>query len=250
MIKFEKKCPKCECKMEYTNRGNLIASIKNNRMCKDCGIKHRRKVVYTVEMRKARSDRVKGNKNPMYGRTGKSHPMYGMSGDLSPTFGNVAWNRGIPFPPEIRRKMKIAKKSIGKWKGKSNPNYGNHSPLSEEHRRKVRLAHIRRVEQLRLDGYILKPNFNIGACKLIDEYGRKNGYNFQHAMNGGEHLISHLGYWVDGYDKEKNVVVDFYEDNHHHYNKDGTMKEKDLRRIDEIKRYLNCQFIVLEEKYL
>ena len=221
-------------------------------MCRTCGGKYKRKVVYTKEMCEARSARVSGKKNPMYAKVGKLHPMYGMSGELSPTFGVNAWNKGKEgcFSKDTIRKMKNAKKSIGKWKGKTNPNYGNHAPLSEEHRRKVRISHIKRVEQLKLDGHTLKPNFNIAACKIIDDYGKRHGYKFQHAMNGGEYFIDRLGYWVDGYDKTKNVVVDYYEDNCHHYNKDGTMKKKDLQRIDEIKRHLGCRFIILEEKDL
>ena len=249
---FTKRCPTCNKTMRYTTKGNLNASIKHARKCYDCGAKYRPKVVYTETMRQARSERVRGPKNPMYGKMKELHPMYGMSGKLSPTFGMDAWNKGKTgcFSKDTIRKMKVAKKSVKKWKGESNPNYGNHNPLSEEHRRKVRLAHIKRVEQLKLDGHALKPNFNITACKIIDDYGKQHGYRFQHAMNGGEHFIGHLGYWVDGYDKTKNVVVDYYEDNCHHYNKDGTMKEKDLRRIDEIKRHLGCKFIILEEKDL
>jgi hypothetical protein len=38
------------------------------------------------------------------------------------------------------------------------------------------------------------PNFNPQACKIIEEYGKMNGYNFQHALNGGEFHIKELGY--------------------------------------------------------
>lgn len=43
--------------------------------------------------------------------------------------------------------------------------------------------------------------YNTTACKFIDEYGKQHGYNFRHALNGGEIMIA--GYFVDGYDKEK-----------------------------------------------
>ena len=68
---------------------------------------------------------------------------------------------------------------------------------------KYRIYMINKIEKEQLNGNQLYPNFNSNACKIIDEYGNKNGYNFQHAMNGGEFYIKELGYWVDGYDREK-----------------------------------------------
>jgi len=206
----------------------------------------------SMETKKKLSELRRGEKNPCYGRHGSLNPMYGKSGKLSPTFGIDAWNKGLTccFNSDTIKKMKRAKKSIGKWKGETNPNYGNHAPLSMERRRKIRLAHIHRIERLKLNGCSLKPNFNITACRVIEDYGKAHGYKFQTAMNGGEYYIPELGYWVDGFDKEKNVVIDYYEDNHHHYTKDGKMKEKDIQRIDEITQHLNCKFIILEENKL
>jgi hypothetical protein len=86
-----------------------------------------------------------------------------------------------------------------------------------------------------------QPSFNIKACNIIENYGKKYGYNFQHAMNGGEYYITRLGYWVDGYDIEKNVVIEYYETAHKYY------IEKDEIRIQTIKNYLNCNVIILRE---
>jgi hypothetical protein len=88
---------------------------------------------------------------------------------------------------------------------------------------------------------IWKPKFNPLACDLIEEYGFKNGYNFQHALNGGEYRIKHLNYWVDGYDKEKNTVIE-YNEKHHNY---GSQKEKDKSRRESIIQTLKCEFIIL-----
>ena len=43
------------------------------------------------------------------------------------------------------------------------------------------------------------------------------GWKLRHAMNGGEYYIKELGYWVDGYDKENNIIYEF--DEHQHFNK-------------------------------
>ena len=93
-------------------------------------------------------------------------------------------------------------------------------------------------------GTRIRPAFNPNACHAIDKYGKMNGYNFQHAMNGGEHRITELGYWIDGYDKEKNVVIEYYENNHWHRKN----KQKDLDRCKEIIHHLGCKIIILREE--
>lgn len=87
----------------------------------------------------------------------------------------------------------------------------------------------------------LAPRYNVNSISIIEEYGRDNGYNFQHAENGGEYYISELGYWVDGYDKENNVVIEI--DEPHHFDRDGNLTPRDIRRQVEIENLLNCKFI-------
>lgn len=86
-----------------------------------------------------------------------------------------------------------------------------------------------------------RPNFNIGACQILEEYGNQNGYNIQHALNGGEYYIEELGYWVDGYDKEQNIVVEYYEKWH------SKTIDKDNKREEEITNFLKCKFIKIYE---
>jgi len=108
-----------------------------------------------------------------------------------------------------------------------------------EYRKNCRLYAIDRIEKNKLNGNQLIPNFNPNACKIIDQYGKKNGYNFQHAMNGGEYYIKDLGYWVDGYDKNKNIVIEIDEKRHKY------QQEKDVIRQKEIESLLKCKFICL-----
>jgi len=172
--------------------------------------------------------------------------------------GKIPWNKGrtgVYSEKTLKEMSKVKRKS---WE---NPDSGLNSDSrnkklsdkmkeqwedlnsvfnSDLRRKKIRIAAIKRIE----DRYgQAVPNYNPDACKLIDEYGKENGYNFQHAENGGEHHIKKLGYWVDGYDKEKNVVIEVDESFHFDYN--GDLKEKDIIRQKEIEKYLNCEFIRL-----
>lgn len=113
---------------------------------------------------------------------------------------------------------------------------------STEHSAKIRLSGINWVEKNKLNGNQLIPRWNPVACQKIDEYGKQYGYNFKHAMNGGEYFISQLGYWVDGYDKEKNTVIEYYEKKH------NLKVQKDFERETEICNHLRCDFIILWEK--
>lgn len=115
------------------------------------------------------------------------------------------------------------------WLGKK------HTKISKLKQRTSTLEYLSKTK-----GQII-PRYNINAISIIEEYGNRNGYNFQHAENGGEYYIKELGYFLDGYDKEKNVVIEI--DEPHHFNTDGSLKEKDLIREEEIRTLLKCDFI-------
>lgn len=135
--------------------------------------------------------------------------------------------------PKTREKMLKSKHSIEYRKKLSNALKGRR--FSSETKRKMRESVLRRVSKYGIHA----RNFNPLACKLIDEYGEKNGYNFQHALNGGEVFIN--GYSVDAYDREKNVVLEV--DEKHHFNSNGCLKQKDIIRQKEIEGHIKCKFI-------
>jgi hypothetical protein len=112
---------------------------------------------------------------------------------------------------------------------------------SDEFCRKARLIRIDQISRDKFNGNQVFPSYNPKACKIIDVYGKENGYDFQHAMSGGEYYIKELGYWVDGYDKDKNVVIEYYEKRH------SNRIQKDAKRELEIRNHLRCNFIVLYE---
>jgi len=116
----------------------------------------------------------------------------------------------------------ITKNKLSKSKlGKNNPFYGKE--FTKKHRENLRIAAIRRIQE---QGKVVA--YNPKACKFIDEYGKQNGYDFQHAMNGGEVVLS--GYPVDGYDKNKNVVFEYDEPYHHNKHR----KQKDIEKQNNI----------------
>jgi len=169
--------------------------------------------------------------------------------------GREPWNKGLTKDEDERiliASEKISKKTKGRksyWEGKKR-NKTDRDKMSKSHKGKIhstetkkrmRKSHIRRIENHKLNGNQLKPCYNPNSIPFIEQYGKKHGYQFQHAENGGEFYIKELGYWVDGYDKEKNVVLEFDENYHIRQHK------KDSNRQKEIINHLGCRFIRLNE---
>ena len=156
-----------------------------------------------------------GENNHMFGKTYEE--LYG-----DEKAKELKENMRKPLSDETKEKM--SKASKGK-------------PKSEEHKRKMRLSHIKNVEQKRLNGETLFPNFNRTGCMLIEQYGKEYGFNFQHALNGKELKI--IGYFPDGYDKERNTIIEIDEP----YHEDTKQKEKDVIRQKNLIEHLKCDFI-------
>jgi len=151
-----------------------------------------------------------------------------------PKSGKYCCSKNWACCPEVRKKN--SKTNSKKQKGKNNARFG--VKVSDETRRKIRLGNIRDLQNKH--GQIF-PNYNKKACEMIEKFGKENGYNFIHAENGGEFHIKELGYWVDGYDKDKNVVIEVDEEFHFDY--DGNLLDSDVRRQKEIEEFLHCKFI-------
>jgi len=109
----------------------------------------------------------------------------------------------------------------------------------------LRLKRIQELTENEFNGYQVIPNFNPKACDVLDKISEKNNIHIQHAMNGGEFYIKELGYWVDGYDKENNVVYEF--DEKKHFTTNAELKEKDVNRQQEIENHLRCKFIRIDD---
>lgn len=140
------------------------------------------------------------------------------------------YNHVGTMPHNKMTKKHLKKALLGKNKGEN---------CSSETRKKLRFSAIKYIKESKGN---CVPRYNKNAIEIIEQYGKKHGYNFQHAENGGEFHIKELGYFVDGYDPEQNVVIEYYEKAH------NRTKEKDFKRQREIEEYLNCEFIILKEE--
>ena len=108
---------------------------------------------------------------------------------------------------------------------------------SIETRKKLRISVIKKLEKINKDFH---PPYNPRGCDYFNKLMEEKGIRIQHAENGGELYIKELGYWVDGYDKENNVVYEWGEKKHYI---NGILREKDSIRQKEIEDFLKCEFI-------
>lgn len=81
------------------------------------------------------------------------------------------------------------------------------------------------------------PNYNPNACLYFDKLNIDMGWTLQHALNGGE--IKYDKYWLDAYDMDKNIVVEYDEKHHYRY---GKLSQRDLDRMVVIMSKLKCKF--------
>ena len=160
--------------------------------------------------------------------------------------GNYSFSKRIKFIVERNYDIKSFKCDCGlklTWNTycRKCPDY-HRTALGKRHtdesKRKMRVSTLKYLE--RLNGK-LAPRYNIDSIPLIEEYGKKHGYNFKHAENGGEYQVRPLGYFLDAYDSERNVVLEI--DEKHHFAPNGSLKEDGITRQREIEELLGCEFI-------
>jgi len=206
---WERICPTCNNDITYKSRKGYLLGIKLNSDCGSCGTKlAATKKDYhwiTEEYRNKTSKKTKEQWN-------------------TPHVRNKMLD--IMKSPEYREKHKI--NSSNMWK---DPSHITHMKLiheSDEYRKKRRLITQQFLKQNYGKSGLI--SYNKRACEFIDYINKKFNLKFQHATNGGEYNVS--GYFLDGYDREKNIVFEY--DEKYHYDTSNNLKEKDRKRQDNI----------------
>lgn len=86
-----------------------------------------------------------------------------------------------------------------------------------------------------------RPRYNKSSISILESIAKEHGWNIQHAENGGE-FYTGIGYFVDAYDKEKNIVLEYDEPKHYVDVENNILREKDLKRQNEIIEHLHCEY--------
>lgn len=129
----------------------------------------------------------------------------------------------------IKEKIKSGE-IISSWKDKH---------LPEDMKEKIRISTIKYIEHLpNYNG--TKARYSHKACEYINKLNTEMCWNLQHAENGGEYSI--CGYFIDGYDKDLNIVFEYDEPRHYKDLINNILNEKDIQRQNNIINKLNCQF--------
>lgn len=142
--------------------------------------------------------------------------------------------KGKEHTEEARLRMGELKRDyyrihIHPWVGR------NHSDVSKEKMRKSAINRV--IRQGTAVGY------NSNSIPILEEYATTNGYTIQHAENGGEFQVPGTTFFVDAYDVDNNVVIEY--DENYHLRESQIRKDENRQRI--IGNILKCKFIRIME---
>ena len=218
-------CPKCCIELLYKTKAGKDAANTRNAKCKDCQNKATR--IYETP------DKLERN-CPDCGKL----MQYTKGKDLS-----IRRHRWLRDTRENRLCNKCVRSGSRNGMagtsrcGKDNPNYVN--KWSKKQKTRMREISVKKYIER---GYIL-TNYNPNACKYFDRLSKEKKWNLQHAENGGEVVVN--GYFLDAYDKKRNIVVEYDEPSHF---LGGKLKQKDVDRMNEIKQTMGCRFYRYDER--
>lgn len=160
--------------------------------------------------------------------------------DKKKTIGEVIRDRTLGKKRSKKTKLKIKKNHAHFWKGKEGPAKG--TKHKEDSKIKMRTSSIKYIKSCKTQNHV---RYSKKACEFFDKVNNTFDINIQHAENNKEFFIKELRFWVDGYEKEKNIVFEWNEMSHYF---DGKLTNKHKIRQNKIKKFLKCKFVNINEK--
>lgn len=220
MNTYTRTCPQCLKILSYSSKSKLSRANDENSTCKSCA---RKRQIITDETKKKWS----------ITRTGRK-----LSDETRKKLSLV--RKGRPISEKQKQQISIANsgsKFSAEFKQKCRERMLGNIP-SEETRRKLRLAAIGRIGQV-------FPSYNLSACKLFEQLEKEFGFDGIYATknNHGEFYVKELGYWVDYYEPNLNLVIEYDEKHHERH----SQKLRDAKRQEEIINLLKCKFVRIKE---
>lgn len=214
-----KKCKKYPSTDELLKRGFLKNKHRKNPWkCLECNLQFKTR----AELRKHHIE----TKHQTEEQSGKSR----------------GWNKGLTAQTsksiakalKTRHQHLLEGKFVHSWTGRHH---------SEESKQKIRQSTINYILTVKSS----RPRYNKDAILVLEQIAKEHGWNIQHAENGGE-FYTGIGYFVDAYDKEKNIVIEYDEPHHYEDVENNVLKTKDLKRQQRIIEHLQCEFWRYNEK--
>lgn len=224
---ISKNCAFCGNLFEYKNNKNNKNRKYCSRKCSNMVTNKGKNIgkVRSEEWKEWAREFFKGKKNPFYGKKHTKESIEKFSNKL----------KGKRCPEHVKKYFSNL------YSGSGNPFYGK-KHTNETRKRLKEIASSESGRRIRRFNAIKKnkfyPNYSKIGCKLFEEINTELGWNGRHAENGGEYYIEELGYWVDYYEPNLNIVIE-YDGKHHGLKK---VREKDLIRQNEIIKFLKCKF--------
>ena len=228
---YTKNCPKCESVQIYSNKNSLRVAKKHNSLCIKCDTIKKKSMV--------------GEKNNFYGKSHteetknkikyyrKNQPVITENGrrKISLIHKGNTYNLRRMLSDEVKEKMRNSHmgKNHGMYKcGENHFFYGKHH--TEETKKRMGEVVIKRIQKYGVNN---GRNFSLKACEFIDKLNKERGWNLKHALNGGE--VELYGYFVDGYDEERNIIFEYDEKRHDL----PYWKDKDIIRQNNLIKNIN-----------
>ena len=225
--------------IKFTNEYALNNSIKNNSLCKSCA----KKQYFTDDIRKKYSERYKKRYNDPNERKKQSERLieYYEKSDEKTKKNRIELIKSS-YTDDVKKGMsdfqtKRFSNIEERRKNSEAIKIAMHRPdVRKKHREAIKIALHRPDTRKRHLETMAKVNFlgnsmDIGCKELLEKWNRL-GFKFE--PNYQIHTDVDL-FYIDGYDKEKNVVIEYDSKYHSRLGQ----KEKDLVRQNKIINILN-----------